>query len=91
MIMAAATVFVSYSQQDREALDHLKKFVRPLERDGLIDYWYDTRIEAGRDWEAEILTALEQAKVAVLLISQNFLASEYIAQDRNPAYSSPGA
>ena len=89
--MAAATVFVSYSHQDREALEHLQKFVRPLEREGLIDYWYDTRIEAGRDWEADILTALEQAQVAVLLISQAFLASEFIAQDRNPAYSGPGA
>lgn len=76
--MAAATIFVSYSQQDREALEQLKKFVWPLEREGLIDYWYDRRIEAGRDWEADILAALERARVVVLLISQDFLASEYI-------------
>ena len=34
--MPAATVFVSYSQRDREALDCFKRFVRPLEREGLM-------------------------------------------------------
>jgi TIR domain len=82
--MAAATVFVSYSHKDREALDRLKKFVRPLEREGLIGYWDDTRLAAGDDWQAEILTALGQARVAVLLISQNFLASDFIAQEEIP-------
>ena len=56
--MAAATVFVSYSHKDCEASERLKTFVRPLEREGLIGYWDDTRIEAGNDWKAEILTAL---------------------------------
>src|SRR5215471_365061 len=82
--MPAATVFVSYSHRDQEALERLKTFVRPLERDGLIGYWDDTRIEAGHDWEADILTALGQARVAVLLISQNFLASDFIAQEEIP-------
>ena len=56
--MAAAAVFVSYSHRDHEALDRLKTFVRPLEREGLIGYWDDTRLAAGDDWQAEILTAL---------------------------------
>jgi len=50
--MPAATVFVSYSQRDREVIERFKTFVRPLEREGLIGYWDDTRIELGRDWEA---------------------------------------
>src|SRR5262245_33293787 len=79
-----ATVFVSYSQRDRKALDRLKTFLRPLEREGLIGYWDDTGIELGRDWKAAILTALGQAHVAVLLISQNFLASDFIARTEIP-------
>ena len=58
--MAAATVFVSYSHPDREALERFKTFVRPLEREGLVGYWDDTRIATGDDWQAQILTALEQ-------------------------------
>jgi hypothetical protein len=82
--MPAATVFVSYSHRDHEALDRLKTSVRPLEREGLIKYWDDTGIELGRDWKAAILTALGKARVAVLLISQNFLASDFIAQEEIP-------
>jgi hypothetical protein len=82
--MAAAAVFVSYSHSDHEALNRLKTFVRPLEREGLIDYWDDTHLAAGDDWQVEILTALAQARVAVLLISQAFLVSEFIAQTEIP-------
>ncbi len=84
MTMAAATVFVSYSHHDRDAVEHLRTFLKPLERDGLLACWVDTQIAPGRDWHSEILAAIAQAQVAVLLISQAFLASDFIAQEEIP-------
>jgi hypothetical protein len=77
--MPKPQVFVSYSRKDLDALEQLRDFLRPLERDGLIDAWTDQRIEGGEDWEREIEEALDRSTVAVLLISQRFLASDFIA------------
>ncbi|MCP4658734.1 MAG: TIR domain-containing protein, partial [bacterium] len=76
--MASPSLFVSYSHHDTEALEQLRRFLRPLERDQQIAWWDDSRIEKGRDWAAEIAQALDDATAAVLLISQDFIDSEFI-------------
>ena len=78
-------VFVSYSHQDQQWLERLQIHLRPLEREGLIDRWDDTRITAGQKWKTEIKKALDQARVAVLLISADFLASDFVAGDELPS------
>ncbi len=79
-----APVFISYSHADSEYLERLLVHLKPLERDGLIDLWVDTRLRPGDRWKKEISAALERAQVAILLISADFLASDFITNDELP-------
>jgi transcriptional regulator with XRE-family HTH domain len=78
------SLFISYSHTDKEYLDRLLVHLRPLQKSGLIDPWNDTRIVAGDKWKEEIEKALEKAAVAVLLISADFLASNFIVDNELP-------
>jgi hypothetical protein len=77
-------VFVSYSREDHEWLNRFLVHVAVLERHGLVEVWSDRRVGVGADWEKEIDAALAAAKVAVLLVSPSFLASEYIWKHEMP-------
>lgn len=71
-------VFVSYSHQDAEYLkdDSLLGFLRGLEQDG-VEFWDDRRIRPGELWDAVIKTNLQEANIALVLVSQTFLDSPY--------------
>jgi hypothetical protein len=58
--------------------------LRPLEKLGLIDLWADTKLMAGDDWKKEIERALDRARIAILLMSADFLASDFIADNELP-------
>ena len=77
-------LFISYSHQDRAVLDRLMVHLRPLEREGLVDSWNDTRIEAGADWKREVESVLEHARAAILLVTADFLASDFIVENELP-------
>jgi hypothetical protein len=72
-----ATLFFSYSHADEALRDRLEKHLAALQRQGLIDTWHDRRIQAGQDFGNEIDDHLNAADVVLLLVSADFLASDY--------------
>lgn len=78
-------VFISYFHQNTEWLDKLKVHLDAiLHITDQIDVWDDRRIGAGAKWKEEISTALDSAKIGILLISKEFLASEFIRNEELP-------
>lgn len=78
-------VFISYSHKDAKWLQKLKLFLRPLEDQDLIRVWDDTEIHPGSEWLGEIHKALESARVAVFLVTQDFLDSPFVRDKELPA------
>lgn len=78
------TVFVSYSRADGQCLDRLRVHLRPLQREGAIEYWDDGAIDAGERWQEQIKAALARARIAVLLVSADFLASDFVIESELP-------
>ena len=72
-----STLFFSYSHVDEGLRDQLEIHLSGLKRQGLISSWHDRRITAGSQFGAQIVQHLEAADVILLLVSPDFIASDY--------------
>ncbi|CAX17041.1 protein of unknown function (plasmid) [Methylorubrum extorquens DM4] len=72
-----ATVFFSYSHVDEGLRDRLEIALSALKRQGLIEAWHDRRLIAGDDFDRGVRSELERANVILLLVSPDFIASDY--------------
>ena len=82
---ARTRVFISYSHKDKRYLEKFRAHLASSVQQGELEIWDDTRIEPGSHWEDEIKQAIASAKVFILLVSADFMASEYIMENELPS------
>jgi len=74
-------VFISYAREDKVYRDELCQYLKATK----IKWWDDTQIKPGEKWGEKIKEALSKAKVAILIVSVNFFASDYIWDEEYPS------
>jgi hypothetical protein len=83
-------IFISYSHKNKKYLGEFETFLRPYVRSGELQKWDDTDIPPGVDWLKEIRKAMTTCRLALLLVSQEYLASDFIASEEFPQIISEG-
>jgi hypothetical protein len=71
-------VFISYSSKDKRYKDELLKQLKVLAHQEVISTWHDGLLIPGQQWNAEIVEHLNSSRVILLLISPDFLTSDYV-------------
>jgi hypothetical protein len=85
-------VFVSYCREDAEWLQRFAVMLKPEVRNRPpVQLWHDTLIGAGEQWRAELEDAIARTRVALLLVTPDFLASDFIMNVELPALVAAGA
>jgi internalin A len=70
-------IFISYSHKDDEFRAELEVRLKILQQQGFVRLWSDRRIAAGSEWRGEIDENLQKADLILILLSDDFLASDY--------------
>jgi internalin A len=76
-VVMAKSIFFSYSHRDEALRDELETHLKLLQRQGTISVWHDRKILPGDEWDRQIDRRLERAKIILLLVSADFIASDY--------------
>jgi tetratricopeptide (TPR) repeat protein len=82
--VSAPSLFLCYSHQDHYLKDRLLAQLGVLQSQGLLDVWTDDRIQTGDRWRDEIVRAMDDASIAVLLVSASFLNSRFVRDVETP-------
>jgi internalin A len=77
-------IFISYSHKDQRWLEKLEAHLKPLVAGGKLAAWADTSLVPGAKWKQEIAKTIQWANIAILLVTPDFLASDFIAQNELP-------
>ncbi|MCI0691348.1 TIR domain-containing protein [candidate division KSB1 bacterium] len=77
MVPVPVRLFISYTHKDERQRNELEIHLKLLQRQGLIETWHDRKIEAGEEWKRKIDNNLERADIILLLVSADFIASDY--------------
>src|SRR6266571_1609967 len=77
-------IFYSYAHEDEALRDELEKHLSNLERQGHIVLWHDRKIDAGKEWAHEIAANIQEAQIILLLISPDFMASQFCNESEVP-------
>lgn len=83
-------MFLSYSHADREWMRRLTILLAPEVRNRRLELWADEHIQIGDDWRRDIFAALPRARLAVCLVTGDFLASRFIMDEELPALRAAG-
>ena len=89
----SSEIFLCYSHKDEKLLKKLETHLSLLRRDKVISIWHDRRIGAGTEWAGAIDEHLNSARIILLLVSADFLASDYchdVEMERASSVMRPG-
>jgi hypothetical protein len=78
-------VFLSFAHADDALRRMLSNHLMPLVRDGSVELWDDRRLLPGQEWDPAIMSRLDKADVILLLVSSDFIASEYCQREMERA------
>lgn len=79
-----SSIFISYSHKNSEVLERLRVHLKPLERSTKVSVFSDTDINADEIWRDRIRKEIDECSLAVLLVSADFLASDFINDEELP-------
>jgi hypothetical protein len=77
-------VLVAYDRKDTKWLERLRVHFKPLEQRGMIELWDDSKIAVGTEWREELQAAIQSSTIAVLVVSADFLASDFLTEYELP-------
>ena len=83
-------VFLSYSHADAEWVQRLEVLLKPVVRARRLRVWADAHIRVGDDWRRDLTAAIERTRLGLLLVSADFLASDFIMDEELPALIARG-
>ncbi|HJR75501.1 MAG TPA: toll/interleukin-1 receptor domain-containing protein [Nitrospiraceae bacterium] len=77
-------VFLSYAHEDKPYLEEFVTHLKPLQMQDMVCAWSDLDLAPGAEWAKDIGISIDNARAAVLFVSQHFLASDFVRKSELP-------